>query len=147
MMFGEMVQMDGTAIPAALKEEPPAYCLQARPWRVLPDRGAAYETAARQKFAELTRFTHCSFTDEWDIEQSEACFRGSTYGGVKDSSRKNDPTFIRASIVTIQASLLRAMCEFPPGTLTPAETSLLRFDSAITVRKYPPLAAIVRTWN
>ncbi|KAK7999137.1 cytochrome b5 [Apiospora marii] len=131
ILFGEMVQMDGSAIPASWTKEIQEYCLQARPLSAMPDRGAVYEAAARQRFTELTRFAHCSFTDELDAEQSSMAWRGVTYSA-DDPSRKNDPTFTGASIVTLHSSLLRNLCETTPGTLTPAETSLLRFDTAIT---------------
>ncbi|KAK8112633.1 hypothetical protein PG984_013159 [Apiospora sp. TS-2023a] len=69
LLFGEMVQTDGTPIPISERQEPDEYCLQARPLHQLPARGAAYEAIARQRFTELTRFVNCSFTDEADFEE------------------------------------------------------------------------------
>ncbi|KAK7964295.1 hypothetical protein PG988_011269 [Apiospora saccharicola] len=131
LLFGDMVQTDGTPIPISERQEPNEYCLQARPLHQLPARGAAYEAIARQRFTELTRFANCSFTDEADFEESSYGWRGVSIT-VADLSRVNEAGYKGITLVNTHSSSLRPLCEPTPGGLTPAEANLQRFDAAIT---------------
>lgn len=133
LLFGDMVQPDESAILASVTQKPEDYALQARPLHALPDSGAAYEAIARQSFTERARFACCSFTDEQDSEQSNGSWVGMTIT-VDDPARQYEPGYKGGIIVTIHSSLIRPICEATPGSLTPAEVSLQRFDVATTVR-------------
>ncbi|KAK8030056.1 hypothetical protein PG993_011347 [Apiospora rasikravindrae] len=131
LLFGEMVNLDGSPIPASVTTEPEKYALQARPRPSLPDRGK-YEAIARARVEELTRFVTFSFTDEWDEEQADANARGESMA-FYERFRRAEPGYRMTPLVLTNASFIRDLCEDAPPILTPAEASLKRYDTSKTL--------------
>ncbi|KAK7959454.1 uncharacterized protein PG986_004308 [Apiospora aurea] len=130
LLFGDMVNLDGSPIPASVSTEPGKYALRERSPLSRPGPGA-YEVAARARLEYLTRFASFSFTDEWDEEEADVSARGLTTT-VDDPSRRGEIGYVQSSLVLLHAPFLRGLCEDAPPALTPAEASLSRHDNAIT---------------